>query len=117
VALHLMETAIPLVTSYPIAGNNTVEAVRYSAPGEGSEMGRVWINKTQYFEGVPPEVWAFHVGGYQVCQKWLKDRKGRLLTYDDITHYQRIVAVLAETIRLMAAVDEAIAACGGWPIG
>ena len=80
-------------------------------------MGRVWINKTQYFEGVPPEVWAFHVGGYQVCQKWLKDRKGRLLTYDDITHYQRIVAVLAETIRLMAVVDEAIAAHGGWPIG
>ena len=117
VALHLMETAIPLVTSYPVAGNNTVEAVRYSAPGEGSEMGRVWINKTQYFEGVPPEVWAFQVGGYQVCQKWLKDRKGRLLTYDDITHYQRIVAVLAETIRLMAAVDETIAARGGWPIG
>ncbi len=117
VALHLMETPIHLMTSYPIAGNNTVEAVRYSAPGEGSEMGRVWINKTQYFEGVPPEVWAFHVGGYQVCQKWLKDRKGRLLTYDDMTHYQRIVAVLAETIRLMAAVDEAIAARGGWPIG
>lgn len=117
VALHLMETPIRLMTSYPIAGNNTVEAIRYSAPGEGSEMGRVWINKTQYFEGVPPEVWTFHVGGYQVCQKWLKDRKGRLLTYDDITHYQRIVAVLAETIRLMAAVDEAIAALGGWPIG
>jgi hypothetical protein len=87
------------------------------APGEGSEMGRVWINKIQYFEGVPPEVWAFQVGGYQVCQKWLKDRKGRLLTYDDMTHYQRIVAVLAETIRLMAAVDETIAAHGGWPIG
>ena len=117
VELHLMETAIPLVTSYPIAGSNTVEAVRYSFPGEGSEMGRVWINKTQYFEGVLPEVWAFHVGGYQVCQKWLKDRKGRLLTYDDITHYQRIVAVLAETIRLMAAIDEAIAARGGWPMG
>ncbi|MCX5819313.1 MAG: N-6 DNA methylase [Deltaproteobacteria bacterium] len=117
VALHLMETPIHLMTSYPIAGNNTVEVVRYSAPGEGSEMGRVCINKTQYFEGVPPEVWAFQIGGYQVCQKWLKDRKGRLLTYDDITHYQRIVAVLAETIRLMAAVDEAIAANGGWPIG
>jgi len=116
-ALHLMETAIPLVTSYPIAGNNTVEAVRYSAPGEGSEMGRVWINKMQYFECVPPEVWAFQIGGYQVCQKWLKDRKGRLLTYDDMTHYRRIVAVLAETIRLMAGVDEAIAAHGGWPIG
>ena len=117
VALHLMETPIHLMTSYSVAGNNTVEAVRFSAPGEGSEMGRVWINKTQYFKGVPPEVWAFQVGGYQVCQKWLKDRKGRLLTYDDISHYQRIVVVLAETIRLMAAVNEAIAARGGWPIG
>ncbi|MCX5819146.1 MAG: hypothetical protein NT047_04470, partial [Deltaproteobacteria bacterium] len=84
---------------------------------EGSEMGRDWINKTQYCEVVPPEVWAFQIGGYQVCQKWLKDRKGRLLTYDDITHYQRIVAVLVETIHLMAGVDETIAAHGGWPIG
>ncbi|MCX5839200.1 MAG: N-6 DNA methylase [Deltaproteobacteria bacterium] len=117
VSLHLMERPIPLITSYPVAGDNTVEAVRYSAPGEGSEKGRVWISKTQYFDGVPPEVWDFQVGGYQVCQKWLKDRKGRLLTYDDMTHYQRIVAVLAETIRLMAGVDEAIAAHGGWPIG
>jgi predicted helicase len=117
VALHLMETPIPLMTAYPVAGDNTVETVRYSAPGQCSEKGRVWINKTQYFEGVPPEVWAFHVGGYQVCQKWLKDRKGRLLTYDDMTHYQRIVAVLAETIRQMSAVDETIAASGGWPIG
>jgi len=76
----------------------------------------VYINKTQYFEGVAPDVWEFHVGGYQVCQKWLKDRKGRALTNSDIKHYQRVVAALAETITLMERVDAAIDECGGWPI-
>jgi len=80
------------------------------------ERGRVYINNTQYFEGVPLEVWEFHVGGYQVCEKWLKDRKGRVLTYDDLEHYQNIVAALAETIRLMDEIDEVIEEHGGWPI-
>jgi predicted helicase len=116
VALHLMEKRARTITGYPIPGNNTVEGVRYTEPGQGADTGRVWINKTQYFEGVPPGVWACHVGGYQVCQKWLKDRKGRQLTYDDLTHYRHIVAALSETIRLMAEIDEAIENCGGWPI-
>jgi len=60
--------------------------------------------------------WEFHVGGYQVCQKWLKDRKGRVLSYEDIRHYQSIVAALAETIRLMDKIDEVIEEHGGWPI-
>lgn len=62
---------------------------------------------------MPEEVWNFYVGGYQVCQKWLKDRKGRTLTYDDIQHYQRIVVALQETIELMAKIDAVIPA---WPI-
>ena len=99
---------------------------KYFAPGEvepGSkggggdgailEAGRVYINKSQYFEGVPPEVWEFRVGGYQVCDKWPKDRRGRQLSYDDLTHYQKVVVALQETIRLMEEVDEAIP---GWPI-
>lgn len=116
VALHLMEKHAHPFTSYPVAGDNTVENVRYTEPGQGADKGRVWINKTQYFEDVPPEVWNFHVGGYQVCQKWLKDRKGRQLTYDDLTHYRHIVSALAETMRLMAEIDEAIEQHGGWPI-
>ncbi len=111
-----MEQKAPAITRYPVKGDDTVEKVRYTAPGEGGEQGRVWINATQYFEGVPPEVWEFHVGGYQVCEKWLKDRKGRTLSYDDLTHYQQTVAALAETIRLMAAIDEAIEDHGGWPL-
>ena len=113
VNLHLLQRTIPPITRYPIAGDSTVEAVRYTEPGQGAEQGRVWINKSQYFEGVPPEVWDFYVGGYQVCEKWLKDRKGRQLTYDDLTHYQQIVAALAETMRLTDKIDEVIP---GWPL-
>jgi len=57
----------------------------------------------------------FHIGGYQFCAKWLKDRKGRVLSPDDITHYHRIVVALHETIRLMAEIDRTIDAHGGWP--
>jgi len=67
----------------------------------------------QYFEGVPPELWNFHIGGYQVCEKWLKDRRGRTLTYDDLEHYCKVVTALSETIRLMAEIDAAIPK---WPI-
>ena len=67
------------------------------------------------FQGVPEEVWNFHIGGYQVCEKWLKDRKGRTLSKDDIAHYQKIVVALAETIRLMKEIDEVIEQHGGWP--
>ncbi|MFO8082606.1 MAG: type ISP restriction/modification enzyme, partial [Armatimonadota bacterium] len=67
----------------------------------------------QYFEGIAPEVWEFQVGGYQVLDKWLKDRKGRKLTYEDIEHYQRIVVALERTMALMAQIDERIEE---WPI-
>jgi len=110
VSLHLMEsTALNKpITKYPIIGSNEVDKVTYDDNNQ-----RVYINKTQYFEGVPPEVWNFHIGGYQVCQKWLKDRKGRKISIDDSTHYQKIVVALKETIRLMEEIDELIP---GWPV-
>jgi hypothetical protein len=61
-------------------------------------------------------VWNFHIGGYQVCEKWLKDRKGRTLTADDRTHYQKIIVALSETIRLMTEIDGVIEKHGGWPL-
>ena len=67
------------------------------------------------FQGMPEEVWDFQIGGYQVCHKWLKDRKGRTLSDEDIAHYQKIVVALNETIRIMAEIDEVIEAHGGWP--
>jgi hypothetical protein len=64
-------------------------------------------------KGVPKEVWDFHVGGYQVCEKWLKDRRGRQLSFDDLMHYQKVIVALKETLRLMEEVDRAIP---GWPV-
>lgn len=116
VGLHLMEKFGKAMPKYPAKGNDMVEKIEYLEPRDQPEQGRVYINKVQYFEGVPPEVWNFHVGGYQVCHKWLKDRKGRVLTFEDIQHYQRIVAALAETIELMEQIDVAIEEHGGWPI-
>ena len=88
------------------------------------ENGKVMINPDHWFEDVVSETWAFHVGGYQVCQKWLDDRagkggknptKGRVLTYDDTLHYRRIVTALTETRRLMSEIDTVIDKHGGWP--
>lgn len=76
-----------------------------------------WLDKAQTygFKGVPEDVWSFHIGGYQVCEKWLKDRKGRTLSKEDLTHYQKIVVALHETIRLMAEIDKLIDKHGGRP--
>ncbi len=108
--LHFMTSPAlaAFVTRFPEGGTNEVEKVRYAASD-----GRVYINNEQYFEGVREEVWEFRVGGYQVLDKWLKDRKGRTLSYDDIRHYQKIVVALSETRRLMAEIDGIIP---GWPI-
>lgn len=113
VGLHLLERDGATPARFPVKGGNAVEKVRYEP---GTEGGRVWINTTQYFVDVPEEVWTFHVGGYQVCEKWLKDRKGRVLDHGDLKHYCRVVAALGDTIRLMAEVDEAIETAGGWPL-
>lgn len=111
VNLHLMETLGPELATYPVQGNNEVDK-----PTFDENTQRVYINQTQYFEGVPTDVWNFQMGGYQVCHKWLKDRKGRVLSYDDLTHYQNIVSALSETIRLMTEVDSVIDGHGGWPL-
>jgi hypothetical protein len=97
-----------LITRFPEGGDGVVEKVRYDAAER-----RVYINKDQFFEGVPEEVWEFRVGGYQVLDKWLKDRKGRTLSSPDVRHYQRIVVALSGTRRLMREIDETIP---GWPI-
>lgn len=115
IALHTMQATLPRITGFPVAGSNEITQVRFSAP-EGGGAGRVWINDAQYFDGVPQAVWDMHIGGYRVAEKWLKDRKGRMLSYDDITHYQNVIAALARTLELQAGIDAAIAATGGWPL-
>ncbi len=73
------------------------------------------VTGTVGFHGVSEDVWNFHIGGYQACEKWLKDRKGRVLTAEDIAHYHRIVIALHETIRIMGEIDQVIEEHGGWP--
>ena len=90
------------LAQYPVKGDHTVEAVRYS-PQEQA----IWINKTQFFKPVPQPVWDFHIGGYQVLDKYLKSRKGRKLTLDEINHVAAVADSLAFTIEQMAKIDKA----------
>ncbi len=117
IALHLMEspTLSNYITHYEQPGDHAVEKVRYVEPNlsTGILSGRVYINGKQYFEGVPRDVWKFQIGGYQVCEKWLSDRKGRKLSSDEIDHYQKMVVALNETMRVMREIDEAIPS---WPL-
>jgi hypothetical protein len=111
VGLHLLYSVPEGPASFPVAGTNGVDGPRYV-----EDQKRVYINDTQYFDQVPKAAWDFHIGGYQVCCKWLKDRKSRQLDFEDIAHYRKIVAALAETHRHMNQIDEVIEAKDGWPI-
>lgn len=101
--LHLMETPEldNLITTYPESGTNEVVKPEY-------KENKVYINKIQYFGDVPELAWNFCIGGYQPAQKWLKDRKGKILSYDEILYYQKIVLALVKTDELMRRIDEII---------
>jgi len=111
-AIHLMESPKLTMHVTKFVGSQNTEVGKISWSNDS-----VWLDKSEStgFSGIIEEVWNFHIGGYQVCEKWLKDRKGRKLTRDDIEHYQKIVVALSETIRLMAEIDKVIDEHGGWP--
>jgi predicted helicase len=96
--LHLLDGVEPQegTADYPVPGNDEVEKIQYDEADR-----KVFINKKQFFDNVPREAWEFYIGGYQPAQKWLKDRKGRVLSYDDTLHYRRIITVLLKTIEIM----------------
>lgn len=100
--LHLMED-LPrqLPTTFPITGTLQVDCYRWVD-------NRVYINADQYFEDVPESAWNFYIGGYQPAQKWLKDRKGMALSFEDVKHYQQIIYVLQQTERIMNEIDNII---------
>ncbi|MDD9816343.1 MAG: N-6 DNA methylase [Gammaproteobacteria bacterium] len=108
--VHLMRAPAPEnpAVKYPEAGSHKVEKVRHD-----EKKQRVYINKTQFFAGVPKDDWDFFIGGYQVLDKWLKSRMNRVLSAEEVKHYQRLVAVIQKTRQLMKKVDEAI---GKWPM-
>jgi predicted helicase len=79
------------------------------------EDGSVYVNPSSRFERVPEEAWDFRVGAHRVCEKWLKERRGRALSVEEVEHYRRVVAAIFETVRLMSEIDHAIEERGGWP--
>lgn len=122
VAIHLLESSKldRLITCYNGPKNPEIGRVGWSGDtvwidAAVTKKDQPAISGTIGFRGVSETVWNFHIGGYQVCHKWLKDRKGRTLSDDDIAHYQKIIVALSETIRLMAEIDKVIDAHGGWP--
>ena len=101
VALHLMKSSEldSPVSKFQGVGNDKVEKVKY-------DDGKLYINDVKYFENIKPEVWEYRVGGYQVCNKWLKDRKGKTLSLEDIKHYCKVVTVLQRTIEIQHLIDK-----------
>jgi len=99
--LHLLESSLldQIITDYSTSGDNSVNAVKY-------RDSKVYINNQQYFDNVSLTAWEFYVGGFQPAQKWLKDRKGRKLSAEDIEHYQKIIVALTETDRIMKEIDK-----------
>jgi len=110
--IHLLEgpKVEKFITSYPIDGNNEITRKLNKKDWELTDenTGRIWLNDTQYFDNIPLVAWEFYIGGYQPAQKWLKDRRGRTLDFEDIEHYQKIIVALTETDRLMKEIDEVL---------
>jgi predicted helicase len=112
--IHLMETSKveEYITAYPNDGDNRItrKIVKkdWEITDSEKQLGRVWINDEQYFENIPLLVWNFFIGGYQPAQKWLKDRFGMELSFEDILHYQEMIVALAETNRIMRSIDETV---------
>ena len=103
--LHLLKhpsLAKPEV-GFPVSGTNSVEKVSYDEENE-----RVYFNKTQYFEGIAKAVWEYQIGGYQVLAKYLKDRKGRELTKEEIEHYMKVAKALKRTMEVQGEIDEVL---------
>lgn len=102
--LHLMKNANnwALETKFPESGSQKVEQA-------SRKEDKIFINDTQYFSNVSDIAWNFYIGGYQPAQKWLKDRKGCILSYDDLMHYCQIIHALCETDKIMKNIDKKMA--------
>ncbi len=101
VDLHLLKPSEinPSFAKFQGKGDNRVEKLRY-------EHAKLFINKDQYFEDIESEVFGYQTGGYQVCEKWLKDRKDRKLALDEIKHYCNITAAIKKTIEIQKLIDD-----------
>ena len=94
----------------PVIGIQTVLEGEGDGDGEKARYldGRVWINPNQYFTDVPVEMWEYEIGAYQVCEKWLKDRRGEVLNHTEMRQYRAILVAIAETLAVMETIDEVL---------
>jgi type I restriction-modification system DNA methylase subunit len=97
--LHLMKKQMSPTVRYEIPGSNFVDTIKHSED-------KVFINKTQYFDGIPDYIWDFYIGSYQVLDRWLKYKKGRELTVQEIMQFIQIIDVLKRTAYLMNEIDK-----------
>ena len=96
---HLLrDVQIPTRHRFEGEGDGVIERIRYAD-------GNVWINSMQHFTDVPKHVWEYEIGAYQVCEKWLKDRRREVLRHEDVRHYRAILVAIAETLAVMAEID------------
>jgi predicted helicase len=106
VELHLLKSKklVKPIARCEGSGDLRVDKVTYD-----QNNARVHINPEKWFSGIPPEVWEYHIGGYQVSEKWLKDRKGKGLSSEEVAHYARVVTAIAETISIQRPLDDLFA--------
>lgn len=108
--IHLMESELSddLITTFPITGDNSLDSARWEDDKNDPNVGKIWINASQYFGKVPEVAWNFQIGGYQPAQKWLKDRRSRKLSSDDLIQWQKIIVALDQTSAIMEDIDALI---------
>ena len=96
---HLLkDVQIPTRHRFEGEGEGVVSNIQY-------EDNKIWINPTQHFTDVPEKVWEYEIGAYQVCEKWLKDRKGETLHHENVRQYRAILVAIAETLAVMEEID------------
>ncbi|MCE7529015.1 type ISP restriction/modification enzyme [Polynucleobacter sp. IMCC 29146] len=112
IQLHLLDEYQIVDSQISYSGNENIQIEKGAFT-----LDTIWVDNAQTsgFMGVSEKIWNYHIGGYQVCQKWLKDRKGCLLSKEDIRHYQKIIISLAKTIETVEQIDDVINEHGGWP--
>ncbi|TGL63626.1 type ISP restriction/modification enzyme [Leptospira sarikeiensis] len=111
VSFQLMDNENTTKVKFPIQGSSAVDKIFYEESKE-----KVWINSEQYFSKIQKEVWEYKIGGYQVCEKWLNDRKGRNLNFDEIKHYSEIPNSIENILKVTASIDKTISEYGGFPL-
>ena len=107
VSYHILNNKVTVKVNFPEKGSNIIDKIKFN-------KNEVWINKNQYFNGISFDIWNFQIGGYMPAQKWLKSRKSKKLTYDELITYPRVITSISKTIEIQSKIDKVIDELGGW---